>query len=90
MNEMNKNEEKKKNKVFTIIVNAQPKSVDHKRLTFEDIVILAFGAYQPSDTIIYTVLYTRGEHGKEGSMVAGDSINVKDEMEFNVDKNNRS
>jgi hypothetical protein len=88
MNEFNT--DKKKDKVFTIIVNAQQKTVDHKRLTFEEIVILAFGAYQPSDTIIYTVLYTRGEHGKEGSLVAGDSINVKDGMELNVDKNNRS
>ena len=88
MPEMNK--EKKKDKVFTIIVNAQEKTVDHKRLTFEEIVTLAFGSYQPSETIIYTVLYTRGDYGKEGSLVVGEWINVKDGMEFNVDKNNRS
>lgn len=90
MTEMNYGMDKKKDKVYTIIVNAQPRTVDQKRLTFEEIVVLAFGMYQPSETIIYTVLYTRGENGKEGSLVAGESINVKDEMEFNVDKNNRS
>lgn len=90
MTEMNNGMDKKKDKVFTIIVNAQQKTVDHKRLTFEEIVVLAFGVCQPSETIIYTVLYTRGENSKEGSLVAGESINVKDEMEFNVDKNNRS
>ena len=82
--------DEKKEKIYTIIVNAQEKEVDHKKLTFEEIVILAFESYEPSETIIYTVLYMRGEHGKEGSLVAGESINVKDGMEFNVDKNNRS
>ena len=80
----------KKEKIYSIIVNARQVEVDHKKLIFDEIVIIAFGSYTPSDTLIYTVTYSKGENGKEGSLVAGQTINVKDGMVFNVTQTNKS
>ena len=77
-------------KIYNIVVNARQVEVDHKKLTFDEIVIIAFGSYTPSDMIIYTVTYSKGENGKEGTLVAGQTINVKDGMVFNVTQTNKS
>ncbi len=79
-----------KDKIYEIIVNAKKVQVDHKRVSFEEIVIIAFGSYTPSETVIYTVTFSKGEHGHEGSLVAGKTVNVKDGMVFNVKQTNKS
>jgi hypothetical protein len=79
------------NKEITIIVNAKEKKWFEKKISFEQVVVLAFGIFENSDSISYTVTYKRGEDKKpEGSMVNGDVIPVKDKMIFNVSKTNKS
>lgn len=76
----------------TIVVNGRAKTVDkNAELSFWDIVKLAFGTPQTGDGIQYTVQYTRGQGNKPaGALVEGQSVKVKDGMEFDVTPTNRS
>ncbi|SRR5258706_99132 len=75
----------------TLIVNGRPKQWTEKTITFEQIVILAFGTYDPNPNKVYTVTYDKGPHeNKEGSMVKGDKVFVKDKMIFNVTATDKS
>ena len=93
MNQPNdhKNEALGQNKEFDIIVNAREKKWYDKKISFEQVVVLAFGIFENNGNTSYTVTYKRGEDKKpEGSMVIGDTIPVKDKMIFNVSKTNKS
>lgn len=69
----------------TLIVNGRQKTWTEREITFEQIVTLAFGNYDPNPNKVYTVTYDRGPHkNPEGSMVKGDSVFVKNKMIFNV------
>lgn len=74
----------------TIIVNGQPKEVAKERISFEELIVLAFGAPGGSNTI-YTITYRRGAPpSQEGILVAGQSVQVKKEMIFNVTPTDKS
>ena len=81
---------KMKDKTYTIIINTRDFEYDDKKISFKEVVELAFGSYVENDKIIYTVTYSRGEHGKEGSLVVGQDVRVKDGMVFDVTQSNRS
>jgi hypothetical protein len=82
----------KNEKTVTIIVNGRPKQVDkNSDLTFDAVVRLAFDNPPTGDGIQYTVQYTRGNGNKPaGTLVEGQSVKVKDGMEFDVTSTNRS
>ncbi|WP_319231082.1 multiubiquitin domain-containing protein [Draconibacterium orientale] len=76
---------------FIIIVNGREKEWNDKTISFEQVVILAFGTYQNNGRTAYTVTYTRGNNDKpQGSMVAGDTVKVKQKMIFNVTATDKS
>lgn len=78
-------------RTHTIIVNARPKTVDKAVLTFDEIVRLAFPNPPSGPDIQFTVQYSRGPAGQSsGALVEGDSVRVKDRMEFDVTQTNRS
>ncbi len=82
-----------KNKGFriTFIVNGRPKPWTDKTITFEQMVMLAFGTYDPNPGRVYTITYDRGSHeNPEGSMVKGDKVFVMDKMIFNVTATDKS
>lgn len=83
-------EHDKDHKEFTIIVNTRPKIWKEKRISYEEVVILAFGSYSEDPNIVYTVTYSKGEDRHEGSLVKGESVKVKDGMIFNVTQTNKS
>jgi hypothetical protein len=86
-----KNEKLGETKEFDIIVNAREKKWLEKKISFEQLIVLAFGVFENNESTSYTVTYKRGEDKKpEGSMVIGDIIPVKDKMIFNVSKTNQS
>lgn len=94
---MNKNNEEHapgaqgEHKEFTIIVNAREKTWNKKEISYEEIIVLAFGSYSDNENIIYTVTFSKGPKSHhEGSMVKGDSVEVKDGMIFNVTPTNKS
>ena len=87
----NGHEDELDKKNFTVIVNAQEKQVTGKELTFEQVADLAFPGGPKSESYIYTVTYRRGEgHKPEGTLVAGESVKIKERMIFNVTQTNRS
>src|SRR5579872_3306218 len=76
---------------IALIVNGRPKQWNEKTITFEQIVVLAFGSYDPNPNKVYTVTYDKGPHkNPEGSMVKGDKVFVKDKMIFNVTATDKS
>lgn len=85
-------EEKKSDelKEFTIIVNAREKQWLQKRISFEQVIVLAFGLMESNVSIAYSVIYKKGDNNKEGIMVKGDEVKVKDEMRFTATQTSRS
>lgn len=89
--EENKNEEPGQNKEFKIIVNGREKVFGEKKITFNQVVELAFNTTSIDGNTVYTITYKRGEDKKpEGTMVKGDSITVKSGMIFNVTATDKS
>jgi len=79
-------------RTVTIIVNARAKQTSEKRLTFEQIVSLAYDGNPPSGSNWeFTVTYSKGdEPKKEGSLLPGEDVKVKDGMVFNVTATDKS
>ena len=82
-------EVKDKDKTFTIIVNGRKREVTEHKLTYQQVVNLAYPDYQPEANTIYTVAYAN-PHGKDGILVDGQDVVVKNGMSFNVTKTSRS
>ena len=73
----------------TIIVNTKSIEWTKKEITFDEVVTLSNLPKGP-DTV-FTVTYRKGEDKKrEGNMVEGETVHVKDGMVFNVSQTNKS
>ena len=84
-------EESKREKDFTIVVNAREKVVRSKELSFAAVVALAFETAPHGANTAYTITYRRGEGNKpEGTLVEGQSVKIKDGMIFNVTATDKS
>jgi hypothetical protein len=77
-------------KEFKIIVNAREKIWNDKHISYEQVITLAFGSYSEDENVVYTITYMKGEDKKEGSLVKGEIVKVKDGMIFNVTQTNKS
>jgi hypothetical protein len=77
------------NKTYSIIINGRPRAITEHKLTYQQVVKLAFPDDQPDQTTLYTVAYAN-PHGKDGTLVDGQDVTVKNGMSFNVSKTNRS
>lgn len=75
-------------KTVTIIVNTRPQPWAEKKITFEQVLEIAFPGqqYDPAGT---TVEHSRGE-GPDHALRPGKSVAVKDGMVFDVEPANRS
>jgi multiubiquitin len=68
-----------------IIVNGTPHPWVKKKISFKEVIILAYGVYNDSPTWIYTVGYEDGpKQNPEGSMIKGQEVFVKNEMIFHA------
>lgn len=79
-------------KTVTIIVDGTPHEVPKKeRITYAEVVALAYPDYADHPEITYSVTYRRG-HGSqhEGILAPGGSVKVKEGMEFRVDRTGQS
>lgn len=92
MQETNNDKMLTKNKhEITIFVNGEEKIVKKEKISYEEVIKLAFGYYESSEGTTYTITYFRGEnHKPNGVLVKGQEIMVKKGMKFNVTKTNRS
>src|SRR5437660_12250204 len=84
-------EEAAHHKVITIIVNAEPRTVPSREVSYSEVVALAYPT-PPSPDTIFTVNYRNAEGpNKEGSLVYGQTVKVKEEGTiFNVVPTNKS
>ena len=74
-----------------LIVNGREKEWEENIITFQQVVILAFGNYDPNPNKVYTVTYDRGPHkNPEGSMVNVNTVFLKNKMIFNVTATDKS
>lgn len=78
-------------KTVTIIINGQPAEVAKDKISFAELVQLAYGHPPEGGSTIYTITYKRG-HGEkpEGILVEGESVKVKEGMIFNVTRTDKS
>jgi len=68
-----------------IFVNARPKKVDHKRVSFEQIIELAFPDGPTGENFVYTVTYSRAAGPRtEGTLLPGGVVCVKEGTAFDV------
>jgi len=82
-----------KEKCFSveIIVNLEPKPWNAEKITFEQVIVLAYGSYDSDPRKGYTVTYDRGPiQNIEGTMVAKGEVFVKHKMIFNVKQTHTS
>lgn len=73
---------------FKVYVNGVEKTVDHDVLTYDEVVHLFIA--QPVEGTIYAVSFEHGKEPKEGELVAGQSMTIKQNTEFDVDDTGRS
>lgn len=74
-----------------ILVNGQEKIVDKNEITYDQVIILAFGSYDNNPDIAYTVLYFKGHSSNvKGQLIKGMSVKVVPNMVFNVTRTNKS
>jgi len=77
-------------KEITIILNSEKKPWSTKEITFKEVIILAFGEYVENEQIAYSVTYSKGpDDKKEGTMIKGSVVKVKEGMIFNVTRSNK-
>lgn len=85
------NKENNKDKEFTIQVNSRDKLWYERTISYDQVIILAFGEISSDPNVSYSITYKKGDNNKpEGIMVKGDEVKVKDGMRFNVTQTNRS
>lgn len=78
-------------KQFAIIVNAQEVTVTSHRLSFDEVVRLAFGADAENPDKSFTVTYRKSAESKhDGTLVEGQSVTIKEGTVFNVSSTTRS
>lgn len=88
---MNEQRADERDRAVTIIVNGRKREVTLKELSYAEVLNLAFDGNPPSGpNVVITVTYTKGEDGKQGTMLPGDTVKVKAGMVFNVKATDRS
>lgn len=76
---------------LAIIVNGQKKSVHSKSLTFAELVALAFNPIPEGPNILFTITYEDGpKANREGTLLPGVKVKLKECMIFNVTATDKS
>jgi len=74
-----------------IIVNGSPKKWEKKKITFVEVIILAYSNYIDKPTMVYTVAYEDGpKQNPEGSMTKGTVVFVRNKMIFHATATDKS
>lgn len=80
-----------KPRLVTIIINTRSYEVPKNDLLFEELAQLAYPDSPGGENISFTIGFRNGHGNKpEGSLVAGQSVKVKEGMIFNVVRTDKS
>jgi len=78
-------------KTYHIVVNGQKKEVGTNVLSYDAVVNLGFDNNPPKgENVVITVTFSKAEHDKQGTLVAGQSVVIKNGTIFNVKATDRS
>jgi hypothetical protein len=75
-------------KTYKVVVNGTPTNVDHEVLSYDEVVRLAFP--NPDANTIYSISFEHAKEPKEGDLLPGQSVTIKQNAEFDVDDTGRS
>lgn len=76
---------------FTVVVNGREKKVPTNVLSFDEVVELAFPGHPVNENEIFIVTYRNADSDRrEGTLVAGQTVTIKNGTIFNVSPTNRS
>jgi hypothetical protein len=73
-----------------IVVNTRQKRWEHKEISYEQVVRLAFENPSNDEKTVYTVTYRRGAHNAHGTLTKGQHVEVREEMIFDVVRTDKS
>ena len=80
-----------KAKEVTILVNGTQHKWVKEKISFKEVIFLAFGQYVDKPTMVHTVAYEDGpRQNSEGSMFVGQEVFVKHKMIFNATATDKS
>ena len=80
-----------KAKEVIIMVNGTPHKWTKEKISFKEVIVLAFGQYIDKATMVYTVAYEDGpKQNPEGSMFTGQEVFVKHKIIFNATATDKS
>lgn len=80
-----------KAKEVTIVVNGTPHKWVKEKISFIEVIVLAFGQYIDKPTMVYTVANEDGPtQNPEGSMFVGQEVFVKHKMIFHASATDKS
>ena len=76
---------------ITIFINGEEKEVTKEKISYEEVIRLAFGHYEDNDSTNYTVIYFKGNNEKpNGFLLKGQVVMDKKGMRINVTRTNKS
>jgi Multiubiquitin len=76
---------------FDIIVNTRKKVVTKPKLSFDEVVHLAYDSVPAGPNILFTITYRHGpRQNAEGELLAGQTVRLKNGMVFSVQYTDRS
>ena len=75
-------------KTYKITVNGVEHILDHEVLSFDEVVALEFPNADPNT--IFSVSFDHAKEPKEGELLKGQSVTIKQNTEFDVDDTGRS
>lgn len=78
-------------RTVTIIVNTRSHAWPEKKISYEEVVQLAYPNQTPNDEVTFTVRYSRGTDGHgSGTLTQTKDVPVKEGMVFDVVRTVRS
>ena len=78
-------------KAVTIIVNGEAHETVETRLSFDEVVKIAYPVPPPGDNILFTISYRHGPpKNPKGTLLEGDTVRIKNKMIFDVTPTDRS
>jgi hypothetical protein len=82
---------KDRSRGITIVINARERTITSKELTFEQLVALAFPTAPSGENVLFTISFRRGHGDKpEGSLLAGETVKLKEGIVFVVSATDKS
>lgn len=76
---------------FNVVVNGKAKKVNHKVLTFDQVVKLAYPSPPAPGDIVYLVTFHNADQTpRDSDLVAGQSVTVRNGTQFDVKHSFRS